>query len=189
MAFLPTWLNPFDVLIVLTMVGGVALGFVRGLVRMVLSLAVLYVAAVLALTLYETVGRWLGYMLGLPRTVNLALAFILILVLVSVLLNFILRRTYKDTELPGIRQIDQLGGLIVGFLVTAIYIGLAILVVAFVLNALVGDVTGFQENAIFYFNNSNLIPIFYRFLPLAIASLRPWMPEGTPPAILSIGGG
>jgi len=189
MGFLPSWLNPFDVLIVLAMVGGVALGFMRGLVRMVLSLAVLYVAAVLALTLYETVGRWIGYMFGMPRTANLALAFILILVLVSVLLNFILRRTYKDTELPGIRQIDQLGGLVVGFFVTSIYVGLAILVVAYVLNALAGDVTGFQQNAVFYFNNSNLIPIFYTFLPIAIASLRPWMPEGTPPAILSIGGG
>jgi uncharacterized membrane protein required for colicin V production len=188
MEFLPSWLNPFDVLIVLGLLGGVALGFVRGLVRMVLSLLVLYVAAVLALTLYETVGRWIGYMFGMPRTANLALAFILILVLVSVLLNFILRRTYKDTELPGIRQIDQLGGLVIGFFVTSIYIGLAILVIAYVLNALAGDITGFQQNAVFYFNNSALIPIFYNFLPIAVASLKPWAPEGLPD-ILSIGGG
>jgi len=189
MAFLPTWLNPFDVLIVLTIIGGVGLGFVRGLVRMVLSLLVLYVAAVLALTLYETVGRWIGYMFGMPRAANLAVGFVLILVLASVLLNFILRRTYKDTELPGIRQIDQLGGLVIGFFVTSIYIGLAILVIAFLLNAMAGDVTGFQQNALFYFNNSNLIPIFYKFLPIAIASLRPWMPGRVPPDILSIGGG
>jgi uncharacterized membrane protein required for colicin V production len=188
MEFLPSWLNPFDVLIVLGLLGGVALGFVRGLVRMVLSLLVLYVAAVLALTLYETVGRWIGYMFGMPRTANLALAFILILVLVSVLLNFILRRTYKDTELPGIRQIDQLGGLVIGFFVTSIYIGLAILVIAYVLNALAGDITGFQQNAVIYFNNSALIPIFYNFLPIAVASLKPWAPEGLPD-ILSIGGG
>ncbi|MCL7453693.1 MAG: CvpA family protein [Anaerolineae bacterium] len=188
MAFLPSWLNPFDVLIVFSIVAGVALGFVRGLVRMVLGLLVLYVAAVLALTLYETVGRWIGYMFGMARAANLAVAFILILVLVSVLLNFILRRTYKDTELPGVRQIDQLGGMVVGFAVTAIYIGLAILVISFVLNALAGDLTGLQQNAVYYFNNSNLIPIFYRFLPIAIASLKPWAPKGMP-EILSIGGG
>ncbi|MGC9333204.1 MAG: CvpA family protein [Anaerolineae bacterium] len=188
MAFLPSWLNPFDVLIVLAVLGGVALGFVRGLVRMVLSLLVLYVSAVLALTLYETVGRWIGYMFGMPRAANLAVAFILILVLSTVLLNLILRRTYKDTELPGIRQIDQLGGLVVGFFVTCIYLGLAILVVAFLLNALVGEPTGLQQNAIAYFNSSNLIPIFYRFLPIAVASLKPWMPKGIPPEILSLGG-
>ena len=125
-------------------------------------------------------------MFGMPRTANLALAFILILVLVSVLLNFILRRTYKDTELPGIRQIDQLGGLVVGFFVTSIYIGLAILVIAYVLNALAGDITGFQQNAVFYFNNSALIPIFYKFLPIVLATLRPWMPKGLPPEIFTL---
>ncbi|MGD8623532.1 MAG: CvpA family protein [Anaerolineae bacterium] len=188
MANLPAWLNPFDVLIALALLGGVALGFVRGLVRMALSLLVLYVAAVLALTMHRTGGRWINYIFNLPTNVSQAMAFVLILVLTSVIINFILRRTYKDTELPGIRQIDQLGGLVIGFLVTCIWIGFAILVVAFVLRTPVSNESTLQTNLIAYFRSSALVPIFYEILPIAIATLRPWVPKGISPEILKLGG-
>ena len=188
MADLPAWLNPFDVLIALALLAGVALGFVRGLVRMALSLLVLYVAAVLALTLHRPAGNWIIYLFGLPRNVSQGMAFILILILTSVIINFVLRRTYKDTELPGIRQIDQLGGLVIGFLVTCIWIGLVILVVAFLLRTPVSDEATFQMNLTAYFRSSALIPIFYRILPIAVATLRPWLPKELSPDILNLGG-
>lgn len=188
MANLPAWLNPFDVLIALALLAGVALGFVRGLVRMALSLLVLYVAAVLALTLHRVAGTWIVYIFGLPLNVSQGMAFILILVLTSVIINFVLRRTYKDTELPGVRQIDQLGGLVVGFLVTCIWIGLVILVVAFLLRTPVSEDATFQTNLIAYFHSSALIPIFYKVLPIALATLRPWLPKGLPPGILDLSG-
>ena len=109
MSFLPSWLNPFDFVIVLALVGGVALGFVRGLVRMALSLVVLYVAAALAMVFHPQLGRLINQMSGLPLAAAQALAFLIILAAVSILLNFLLRRTYRETELPGLRQVDQLG--------------------------------------------------------------------------------
>ncbi len=183
MEFLPTWLNPFDILIVLGLLGGTALGFVRGLVRMALTLVVLYVAAVLAMTLYVTVGRWISYMSGLPVQVSQGVAFLLILIVTAIVLNFVLYRTYRHTELPGLRQIDQLGGMVIGFLVTSIWIGLAIVALAFIL----GVQTTVEDNVrpimVARFQSSNLIPIFYDFLPIAQATLRPWMPKGLPPDI------
>ena len=107
MGFLPSWLNPFDFVIALALVGGVALGFVRGLVRMTLSLAVLYVAAALATAFHPRVGAWISSTSGLPLAVALGMGFLLILALAAILLNFLLHRAYRDTELPGLRQVDH----------------------------------------------------------------------------------
>jgi uncharacterized membrane protein required for colicin V production len=185
MGFLPSWLNPFDFLIALVLVGGVALGFVRGLVRMVLSLLVLYVAVALAMVFYPRVGTWISQMSGLPLAVAEGLAFLLLLAVVAILLNFLLRRTYRDTELPGLRQVDQLGGMVVGFFLTVTWIGLSLLVLAFMLSAPVSENDNFRVSMVGYFQSSALIPIFYRFLPIALASLRPWMPKGVPPEIFT----
>lgn len=185
MEFLPTWLNPFDVLIAFALLGGVALGFVRGLVRMALSLVVLYIAAVLATVAYIPFGSWIRYVFGMPTSICQGIAFLLLLVITSVLLNFVLRRTYKETELPGVRQIDQLGGLVIGFFLTSFWIGFGILVLAFFLGAPVQAQAGFHQSLLSYFRNSSLIPIFYRFLPVAIATLKPWLPKGLPPQIFT----
>jgi uncharacterized membrane protein required for colicin V production len=183
MEVLPTWLNPFDVLILLALLAGSAWGFVRGLIRMALSLVVLYVSAVLAMTVYERVGDYFTYMFGLPMNISEGLAFLVILAVTSIVLNSVLRLTYRDTELPGIRQVDQLGGMVIGFFITCIWIGFTILAFAFMLGASIAEEEGLGVNLIAYFQRSNLIPIFYRFLPIALATLRPWMPKGLPPAI------
>lgn len=185
MDFLPTWLNPFDVLIVFALLGGVAVGFIRGLVRMALSLLVLYVAAVLAMTFYVSLGEWIDYIFAMPQSITQGLAFLLILVLTTVVVNFALHRTYKDTELPGIRQIDQLGGMIIGFFLTCIWIGFSILVLAFFLDTPVTGGEVFRQSLRSYFLSSHLIPIFYQFLPIALATLRPWMPKGLSPEIFT----
>jgi uncharacterized membrane protein required for colicin V production len=186
MEFLPAWLNPFDVMIVFALVGGAALGFVRGLMRMALSLLVLYIAAVLAMTFYDEVGRYLTYVFGLPQAMAQSLAFLLILILTTTLVTFILRRTYRDTALPGLRQVDQLGGMVVGFFVSVIWIGFAILALAFVLATPVSEEGGLHLSLLGYFNHSNLIPIFYAVLPVILATLKPWMPKGLSPEIFSL---
>lgn len=185
MANVTSWLNPFDVLIVFALLASVALGFVRGLVRMILSLVVLYIAAVAAMTAYVPVGNWLRTIIGLPLSISHALSFLFVLALVSTAVNVVLRRTYKHTELPGIRQVDQLGGMIVGFFVGVVWIGFALLVIAFFLGASLGRDAGAQLAMVTYFRRSTLIPIFYRILPVTVAILRPWMPRGLPPEIFT----
>jgi uncharacterized membrane protein required for colicin V production len=184
---LPSWLNPLDILIAFTLLAGIAWGFVRGLVRMALNLLILYVATVLAMTFYPTVGSWIGFVFGdyLGESALEVTAFVLILVLTTIILNFIVSRTYKDTELPGVRQIDQLGGMLIGFVVISTWIGLAIVALAFVLSATDTAGSGLRDNVMMFFRSSRLIPIFYRFLPIVLATLRPWMPKGLPPEIFS----
>jgi uncharacterized membrane protein required for colicin V production len=188
MAFLPSWLNPFDVLIIFTLLVGIALGFIRGLVRMALSLLILYIAMVVAITFYVPVGTWIAYLTGgiLPRSNNQALAFVAILILTTSVFNFVVHRVFKDTELPGIRQIDQLGGMILGFILICTWIGLVIVALAFVLGATDTAIGSVRDNMLMYFETSFLIPIFYRFLPIVVATLTPWMPKGLPPEIFAL---
>ncbi|MGD8735338.1 MAG: CvpA family protein [Anaerolineae bacterium] len=185
MGVLPAWLNPFDALIVLALVAGAAWGFIRGLIRVTLSLIVLYVASILAVAFYRAFGHFIDNIFGMPTALNEAIAFVLILVTAVIIANLILNRTYKDTALPGVRQIDQLGGLVVGFLVAAVWIGLAIVVIAFLLGARLGGASAWQENMLLYFRSSNLIPVFYDFLSVVFSLLRPWMPRGELPEILT----
>lgn len=188
MGFLPAWLNPFDVLIAFALLAGIAFGFVQGLVRMALSLLVLYIAIVLGMTLYTPLGRWIRYLIGsaISETMSETIAFVLIIVLVYGIASFVLRRTYKDTELPGIRQIDQLGGMVVGLILTCTWIGLALVAMAFVLNATDMAASTLRENMLLFFHSSKLIPIFSELLPIFLVTLRPWMPKGLPPDIFSL---
>ena len=113
------------------------------------------------------------------------IAFALVLLLTTALVTFILRRTYKDTELPGVRQIDQLGGMIVGFILTCTWIGLAVVVLAFVLNATDTTVSSLRENLLAFYHGSALIRVFQDFVPIVVATLKPWAPKGLPPEIFS----
>jgi uncharacterized membrane protein required for colicin V production len=187
MGFLPTWLNPFDVLIAFTLLVGIALGFIRGLVRMALSLLVLYVATIMAMNFYVLLGGWIHYLSGyvLADPTSEVIAFLFILIAVAVGLSFLLKHTYKDTEWPGIRQVDQLGGLVLGFFLTSLWIGMALIGVAFVLGTPGAGSDSFRQNLILQFHSSRLIPIFYEFLPVAFATLKPWIPRGQLPDIFT----
>jgi uncharacterized membrane protein required for colicin V production len=187
MGVLPSWLNPFDVMIALGMLAGILIGFSRGMLRMVFAVVVIYVAAILAMTFYIPLGRFLGRILtGLSDIATEALAFVFILIATAAILQFLLSRTYKNTEWPGLRQIDQLGGLIFGFVVTVLWIGLALIGINFVLGTPTPGAQVVQGNFTYYYNTSALIPIYLRFLPIALATLKPWVPQGKLPAIFSL---
>jgi uncharacterized membrane protein required for colicin V production len=187
MQALPSWLNPFDFLIAFALLGGIALGFLRGLIRMAMSLLALYIATVLAMSFYVPVGNFMIRLTSYnmePSTAG-AIAFLLLLIATASLINFILHHTYKDTELPGIRQIDQLGGMVIGFILVTIWIGLCIVALAFLLNTTSQETSALRDNLVRFFHTSNLIPIYYKVLPIALATLRPWMPKGQVPDIFA----
>jgi hypothetical protein len=75
--------------------------------------------------------------------------------------------------------------MVIGFLLMSIWIGFVILALAFVLGADTVGGEGLRQNIIKYFRSSSLIEVFYNFLPIAFATLRPWMPEGLPPEIFT----
>jgi uncharacterized membrane protein required for colicin V production len=181
------WINPFDVFIILGVMAGVILGFFRGLIRMALNLAILYVATVLAMFLYVPFGKFIYRIWGMPKIANEAMAFIIILLIVTAILNVLLRRTYKDTALPGVRQIDQLGGMVLGFLFATLWAGLLLVIMAYALTLVDAEAPGWIQRVVSSFNSSSLVPIFYNFLPFVLVFLKPWMPRYQMPDIFVLG--
>ena len=184
---MPSWLNPFDILIGFCLIVGVIWGFTHGLVRMALSLVVLYLAVVLAMSFYVTVGKWIVYLSGGGMIQGAAelTAFLFILIVTTLVVNFALGRAFKDTELPAIRQIDQLGGLVLGFFLAAIWIGVMLAALTFVLNTPGVGSDAFRANMLGYMRNSLLVPIFEDVWPVMMATLKPWLPRGELPPIFS----
>ncbi|MBN1137736.1 MAG: CvpA family protein [Anaerolineae bacterium] len=184
---MPSWLNPFDILIAFALIGGVVWGFTQGLVRMALSLVVLYLAVVLAMSFYVKAGEWIVYLSGggLAQAAAELSAFLIILILTTTVVNFALARAFKETELPGIRQIDQLGGLVLGFVLVAAWIGLVLVGLVFVLNTPGVGSDAFRANVLGYMRSSLLVPIFNDVWPILLATLRPWMPRGQLPDIFA----
>lgn len=184
---MPSWLNPFDILIAFFLIAGVVWGFTRGLVRMALSLVVLYLAVVLAMSFYVKVGEWIVYLSGggIAKAPAELTAFLFILIVFTTVVNLILKRAFKDTELPAIRQIDQLGGLVLGFILVATWIGLFLVGLTFILQTPGVGSDAFRGNILRYMRTSLLVPIFYDVWPIVLATLRPWMPRGELPAIFS----
>lgn len=187
MSSILTWLNPFDVFIILGVMAGVILGFFRGLIRMALNLAILYIATVLAMFLYVPFGKFIYRIWGMPKIANEAMAFIIILLVVTAILNLLLSRTYKDTALPGVRQIDQLGGMVLGFFFATLWIGLLLVVTAYGLTLVDTEAPAWIQRVVSFFNSSNLVPIFYNFLPFLLVFLKPWMPRYQVPDIFELG--
>jgi len=184
---MPSWLNPFDILIAFTLIGGVIWGFSKGVVRMALGILVLYLAVVLAMSFHVRVGQWILYVSGqgLPEAAAELTAFLFILIVTATVVNFALGKAFKETELPGIRQIDQLGGLVLGFLLFATWIGVVLVGLLFVLNTPGVGSDAFRANVLGYMRTSLLVPIFDDVWPIILATLKPWMPRGELPAIFS----
>jgi uncharacterized membrane protein required for colicin V production len=184
---MPSWLNPFDILIAFALIGGVIWGFTHGLVRMALSLLVLYLAVVLAMSFYVQVGKWIVYLSGesLPQAAAELTGFLFILILTTTVVTFALNRAFKDTELPAIRQIDQLGGLVLGFVLAATWISLVLVGLVFVLSTPGVGSDAFRANVLGYMRSSLLVPIFSDVWPILLATLKPWMPKGQLPAIFT----
>ena len=184
---MPSWLNPFDILIAFALIGGVIWGFTHGLVRMALAILVLYLSVVLAMSFYVQVGKWIIYLSegGIPQGAAELSAFLFILILTATVVNLVLNRAFRDTELPAIRQIDQLGGLVLGFVLIAIWIGVVLAGLVFILNTPGVGSDAFRSNILGYLRSSLLVPIFSDVWPIMLATLRPWMPKGQLPEIFA----
>jgi uncharacterized membrane protein required for colicin V production len=113
-----------------------AWGYMRGLLRGVLSIVVMYLATTTAALLYRTLAPFVGAVLEL-LTLNLnasvedaaslgaqAFTFSLLTAIVWILLELVRRATFQAPELPQLGILDNLGGamvhLVLGILVASL---------------------------------------------------------------------
>ena len=139
------------------------------------------------MTFYVRLGEFIRRILAsLSESASEGTSFVLILVAMAVGLHFVLGRTYKDLQWPAVQQIDQLGGMVFGFVATTLWIGLALIAIDYLLGTFTPGLEGTRQNLRAYFHSSVLIPIYYKFLPVAFGTLKPWVPRGRLPDIFAV---
>jgi uncharacterized membrane protein required for colicin V production len=110
-----------DLAILVSLAGGVLIGFQQGLLRYILNCVVVLVAFILASLLAGPIADSLAgiWQLGTPEQQELWIY--LTLLAVGIIGGFLLVRTFwRGTRLPIIKQADEIGGAVMGVLFVAL---------------------------------------------------------------------
>jgi len=174
-------MNWFDFVLVVIVLVGVIAGYMQGLLRQLTGLIAFYIGLVMASYFHGTVEGWIDYFA--PKMANVAqesLAFLAILALAYAILHWLGRQAFPETRLTALGFLDQLGGVMIGFLVVGIQIGVGVLILRFVsgVSWIRGDTVRLAfAQAI---DTSYLVPNFQIYLNLVARTLIPWLPGGLP---------
>jgi len=115
-------LSPIDLFIVLCLAGGVFAGFTQGLIRQVLNALVVVIAFVIASQLRDPMYDLLSFWNAFTPDLRLLIIFLVLFIGLVIAGWFLVRTFYRRTRLPIIKQLDELGGAVVGLLFAALSI-------------------------------------------------------------------
>ncbi|MBN1580174.1 MAG: CvpA family protein [Anaerolineae bacterium] len=177
----------FDVLFLMIMLVGAAVGFFRGLIRQSISTLIIYVSTVVSTLTYRGLSNLLA---GAGRSGTAAtgmLSFVILMVVLNLLLILMANDMLKDYDLERLGMIGNLGGLVFGFLNTAIFCAIALIVIR---SATAGDPwIGYEGVRTFFQSqtqNSWMAFIFGPFMRVVIATIRPWLfGRSLPPLLIN----
>lgn len=176
-----TKLTPIDLFIVLSLAGGVFAGFTQGMIRYALNAVVVVVAFVIASQLRAPLFDLLGFWDAFTPPLREQILFLILFVGLVIIGFVIVRLFYRRTRLPIVRQLDEVGGAVLGMLFAALCIVFAMVVMdsffktasdAAVADA--GPLKGFYD----LMNDSILVQFFRDALIPTIGALaRPFVPS------------
>ena len=170
-----------DLVVLLTLAGGVLAGFQQGLLRYILNSAVVLVSFILASQLKGPIASTLSsfWTMGTPEQQELWVY--LLLLAVGIIGGFFLVRTfYRQTRLPIIRQVDEVGGAVVGVVFVALTYSFSLVVLDSFFR-LAGEnsiaAASFLGPLYDVMNESVILNWFREFLvPIAGFIVRPFVP-------------
>jgi len=166
--------------LLLLVVGFYTAGYAQNTLRGIMTMVMLYVATGVAATFYQATSPYVGAIqqvlaldLSTSTSVNVshstpALSFILLTVITWVVLEIIGRLSFRDTSLPGLAILDNLGGILT-------YLVIGILVTSLLFNA-IGY--GWSRRA---HDQALLRPRFNQVLYLHYTTQSFWFPRKPPP--------
>lgn len=176
-----TWV---DLVLMLFLFGGLAIGFARGLLWEFIGLVSLYLGAVIASQYYSYLSDFLRQLAGPSPAARLLTAgsFLFLLFLVSLIVSWIVMDSLRSTNLKIFASLDHLGGTTLGLIsVSALIILLAPIVTFAVIEPWP---RGWPENMRVFLagelDRSIFLPIFKDLKPLMLESIKPWLPAGLP---------
>lgn len=181
-----TKLNWVDFVIIIVLAGGAFAGFQQGLIRYILSWVALIVAFILAAQLKGPLTDLLSkFWTAFDPPVREFWVFVVLFLGFSVAGWFVVRTFYRTTRLPIIKQLDEIGGAVLGVAFAATFIVLQLLVfdTLFKTTVLPGQTplnpgeTGWLHAYWQAMNDSVLVGVFREtIIPVAGTLARPFVP-------------
>jgi hypothetical protein len=174
----------FDLVVLVTLAGGIFAGFQQGLLRYLLNAAVVLVSFVVASQLKGPIADTLEGVWNMGTPDQQELWIYILLFAIGVIGGFLLVRTfYRQTRLPIIRQLDEIGGAIVGVIWVAVVYTLTLVVLdSFFLvtdDAAVATILG----PLYDIMNESFILSWFRewLLPILSFVVGPFVPDELKP--------
>src|SRR5438045_2436989 len=125
-------INWLDIVVIVLLLTGMAIGFTQGLVRQLIGFAALYIALVLATQFFRPLSQLLGDALNAPpNTMSNAIAFFFILLVAMGIINYFGLDAYKSTKIRILPFVDQITGIVLGVASMWIMVSVAINVLVF----------------------------------------------------------
>ena len=178
-------MNAFDLAMMVAVVAFTAIGFVQGFLRQAVSLATIYIAAVMAAQYHVVVGDALRWFFSTDPTPRASVGFALVFVWALLFLGWTIRHVYPSMRVLSIGPLDNLCGAGLGLITGMAFACLASIVLGFAISVPwpESDTTrmALAETA----KSSTLMPIVYSYAPTIQRSITVWFPGGVP-AILSL---
>ena len=174
-------LNWIDLVVIIVLAAGVFMGYTQGIIRYVLSGIVVLIAFVLASQLKGPVTDALG--LWTPTTPELKELWIFIVLFIAFVIGgwFIVRAFYRRTRLPIIKQLDEIGGAVLGLLFAALVLTFQLVVLDSFFKGATPDQAAAAGPLKAYYEGlkSSLIIGYFRdtILPIAGFVARPFVPS------------
>ena len=174
-------INWLDFILVLLLALGLGIGYVQGLLRQVVSLAALYLGAVLATQYYHVLANvFKGMLVTTPGTLLDMGAFFIIMFGVMGILNFLALDAYR-MKLRLLPALDYLGGMVLGLIWMWVIITLALNILTF---ATAGQswqaADGARQTLHDGIAGSQIAAATNSTVPTLIAAIKPWLPAGLP---------
>lgn len=173
-------LSPIDLFIVASLAAGVFAGFTQGTIRYALNIVVVVAAFIIAAQLRNPLFNLLDFWEAFTPELREQLIFLVLFVGLTVGGWFIVRLFWKGTRLPIAKQLDELGGAVLGLVFAALAIVMTLVVMdTFFKTAPDSAVNGAGPLTWFYqaMNQSVLVEFFRSTLIPTIGQVaRPFVP-------------
>jgi uncharacterized membrane protein required for colicin V production len=181
------YITLFDILILLALFGGAALGFFRGLFRQAAATLAIYVALVVSTLAYRSLSRLLIDLTGEASGATDVLAFFLIMVIMLILLFLIVNDLLGHVEIERMGMWVNLTGMVFGVLNAAIVCAVVLIVVRSATGGAqwpgYANLQSFLRNQV---QRSWMAFVLQPFMQLLLGLVEPWLfGYSLPPLLLN----
>jgi len=174
-------LGPIDLFIVAALAVGVFAGFMQGMVRVALNIVVVIVAFIIAGLLRDPFDSVISGWNVFDAELRLQLVFLILFIGLTIAGWFIVRVFWKGTRLPIAKQLDELGGAVLGFVFAALSIVLTLVVMDTFFQSAPDDVVDSAGplTAIYEAMDSSVLVDLFRatLIPTLGQAARPFVPR------------